>query len=174
MTISADLLRHHIEYNVWATNRLLHAAADLPAEELTRDFGTADRSIFDTLGHVFGAERIWLARIKEGSPAGPLVKPAATEIPQLSVEWSELHGRWREWMSSLTDEDAMQVIHYTDLKNRPWSNPLWQILLHVVNHSTHHRGQASGFIRALGKVPPPLDFIAFVRENAAKSTAQTQ
>jgi len=41
--------------------------------------------------------------------------------------------------------------------------PLWQILLHVVNHATHHRGQVSGFLRAMGHTPPPLDLIAFYR-----------
>jgi uncharacterized damage-inducible protein DinB len=40
---------------------------------------------------------------------------------------------------------------------------LWKIVLHVVNHGTHHRGQASGFLRAMGHVPPPLDLIAYYR-----------
>jgi uncharacterized damage-inducible protein DinB len=50
------------------------------------------------------------------------------------------------------------------MKGRPWKQPLWQLVLHVVNHGTHHRGQVSGFLRSLGHTPPILDPIYFYRE----------
>jgi uncharacterized damage-inducible protein DinB len=55
------------------------------------------------------------------------------------------------------------VISYQDTKGRSYSQPVWQILLHLVNHGTHHRGQVSGFLRAMGGTPPPLDMIAYYR-----------
>jgi len=55
------------------------------------------------------------------------------------------------------------VIEYKDMKGRPYSQPVWQILLHLVNHGTHHRGQVSGFLRAMDKTPAPLDLIAYYR-----------
>jgi uncharacterized damage-inducible protein DinB len=57
----------------------------------------------------------------------------------------------------------LHEVSYRDLKGNPWRTPLWQIVLHVVNHATHHRGQAAGFLRALGHAPPPLDLIAYYR-----------
>jgi uncharacterized damage-inducible protein DinB len=50
-----------------------------------------------------------------------------------------------------------------DLRGNTWTQPFWQLVLHVVNHATHHRGQVSGFLRAMGRVPPPLDLVAFYR-----------
>ena len=54
-------------------------------------------------------------------------------------------------------------IAYDDFKGNPWKTPAWQVILHVVNHATHHRGQAAGFIRAMGKTPPVLDLMAYYR-----------
>ena len=73
---------------------------------------------------------------------------------------------WLGWARPLTDEDVLRDVSYRDLKGNPWSTPLWQIVFHVVNHGTHHRGQAAGFLRSMGHVPPPLDLIAYYRERA--------
>ena len=65
MHLSTSAIGHHIEYNAWATLQILSAAAELQPNELTRDFGTADKSVLGTLAHTFRAERIWLARLQE-------------------------------------------------------------------------------------------------------------
>jgi len=73
------------------------------------------------------------------------------------------HDRWREWAATLTEERAGSVLDYKDLKGNAWRQPVWQLILHVVNHATHHRGQVSGFLRAMGHTPPPVDLIAYYR-----------
>jgi uncharacterized damage-inducible protein DinB len=64
----------------------------------------------------------------------------------------------------LTDESAEASISYHDLKGTPWTQRLGKLVLHVVNHGTHHRGQVSGFLRALGRTPPVLDLVLYYRE----------
>jgi uncharacterized damage-inducible protein DinB len=59
------------------------------------------------------------------------------------------------------------MVDYKDSKGNPYRQPLWQLILHVVNHGTHHRGQASGFLRALGHTPPVLDLVAYYRTMAS-------
>jgi uncharacterized damage-inducible protein DinB len=81
----------------------------------------------------------------------------------LQTEWPALHGRWKLWLRDFTDNDVSRVISYQDTKGRPYSQPVWQILLHLINHGTHHRGQVSGFLRAMDHTPPPLDMIAYYR-----------
>ena len=66
-------------------------------------------------------------------------------------------------LSVVTDESLEERLSYTDLKGNPWVSPIWQIVLHVVNHGTHHRGQVAGFLRSMGHAPPPLDLIAYYR-----------
>jgi uncharacterized damage-inducible protein DinB len=165
MTVSASTLRQHLDYSAWASARLLDAAASLTPEERERDFGTADKSILGTMAHTFGADRVWLARI-HGTPQA-FLSPEDREFDRLRTAWPAVYSGWRDWAAGLTDDSVLEVLSYHDLKGNPWSTPVWQIVLHVVNHATHHRGQAAGFIRSLGRVPPPLDLIAYYRSLGA-------
>ena len=163
MTAFADLLRNHIEYTIWATERLLNAGTILNPEELKHDFGTADRTIQGTMTHLLRSERNWLRRLQGNTQGSPILLPSDERWEDMSLDWRGLQEEWRAWALGLSDEDFARVHEYKDLKGVVWNQPIWQIVFHVVNHSTHHRGQVSGFLRALGKTPPPLDFILFMR-----------
>jgi uncharacterized damage-inducible protein DinB len=163
MSVPADTLRLHLDYTAWATQRLLATVANLSDEDLSRDFRTSDKTVIDTLAHVFAADRVWLGRI-QGTPPSRFISAEDRQLPVLQKEWPALQDRWKQWAAPLTDQDVQAKITYRDLKGNSWEQPLWQILLHVVNHGTHHRGQVSGFLRAMGHNPPALDLIAFYRE----------
>ncbi|HLK51146.1 MAG TPA: DinB family protein [Bryobacteraceae bacterium] len=166
MAISADVLRNHLEYTAWASKRLVDTATGISPEELTRDFQTADHSVVGTLAHIYAADRIWLARVTNATP-GAFISDADRTLSVLVHDWPALLDRWRKWAQALTDESAAALITYKDLKGNEYTQPLWQIVVHVVNHGTHHRGQVSGFLRAMGYPPPPLDAMAFYRAQAA-------
>ena len=164
MFISPEVLQQHWEYSVWATNRLLEAAGQLSAEELTRDFKTADGSVLETLTHLFWSETIWLSRFKKfDTPARPA--RGTQHLEDLQRHWPALHSEWRSYLAEANY--PMATLTYRDLKGQEWTQPIWILLLHVVNHSTHHRGQVSGFLRSMGHVPPPLDFVAYHRQLSA-------
>ena len=141
---------------------MLEAASKLTEEDLHRDFKTADKNVVGTLAHAFAADRVWLGRI-QGNPPPGFIDDQDRQLGTLQKEWPALQQRWKQWSGPLSDQDVLKKISYKDLKGNPYETPLWQILLHVVNHATHHRGQAAGFLRAMGHTPPPLDLIAFYR-----------
>jgi len=163
MKVSAELVQSHLSYSAWASARLVEAARQLSQDELSRDFGTADKSVLGTLVHVFGADRAWLARLKGESP-GAFLTAADYHLDVLREAWPALHERWREWSTGVTDEAVAGEVSYHDLSGRPWRDPAGLIVMHVVNHATHHRGQVSGFLRAMGHVPPKLDLGFYYRE----------
>jgi uncharacterized damage-inducible protein DinB len=166
MPVSADALRMHLAYTAWASRRLVDLAGKLSAEELKRDFQTADHSVLGTLVHVFAADRIWLARVT-GSAGGPFLTDADYSLAVLQTDWPAVQEKWQQWATGLTDADAPRVVSYKDTQGNGYQRPLWQLILHVVNHGTHHRGQVSGFLRSMGQTPPPLDLTAYYREQAA-------
>ena len=162
MSVSVDTLRLHLDYTAWASQRLLDIAAKLSPEELSRDFKTADKTVLDTLVHIYAADRIWLSRV-QGERRATFIDPEDRDLTLLQTEWPALHQRWKLWLRDFTDDGVARVIAYQDTKGNAYSQPVWQILLHLVNHGTHHRGQISGFLRAMGRTPPPLDLIAYYR-----------
>ena len=172
MSVSVATVRTHIDYHAWATRRLMDAVGELSDEELRRDFGTADKSVLDTLAHLYAGDRLWLGRIL-GHPnpgfAG-FITSADRSLAVLQNDWPALLERWRQWAASLAEAGASEPLSYADLKGGARKEPLWQIVFHVVNHGTHHRGQVSGFLRTMGRIPPGLDLIIYYRDLAATAS----
>jgi uncharacterized damage-inducible protein DinB len=162
MHVNLETLRQHIDYTVWASRRILDAAASLTPEELIRDFGTADKSVLGTMLHIWGGDLVWIERMHGTSLTKRPYDEHAT-LATLQAEWPRVWERWQNYVALLTEESAEADIVYTTFKGLPYRTPVWQIVLHVVNHGTHHRGQAAGFIRTLGKTPPVLDIIEYYR-----------
>jgi uncharacterized damage-inducible protein DinB len=158
-----EILRQHLEYSAWASRRLLQAVLELTPEEQTRDFGTSDRSILGTLTHIMAADRIWLARVQHQNP-GPFVQENERDLGTVHAVWNGVMDGWSQFASRLAPERVDEIVRYKDLKGREWAQPLWQIVMHVVNHGTHHRGQVSGFLRILGRTPPAVDLAVYYRE----------
>jgi uncharacterized damage-inducible protein DinB len=160
--MTADEARQHLRYSTWASRRLLNDALALDAELLHRDLGVPNKSIHGTLAHILMADRNWLARVL-GAPVEP--------SEAIEVEWPRIHQGWEEWSNALTDADLARVVAYQDLKGNPHETPLWQIVMHVVNHATLHRGQVMAMFRQVGAAPPPTDLIFYYREQRAHKTA---
>jgi uncharacterized damage-inducible protein DinB len=165
MHVSLETLKLHIDYTVWASQRILDAAAALSHDELTRDFGTGDKSVLGTLLHIYGGDYVWIERMYGTSLT---IRPydSQASLATLQTEWPRIWERWREYVGGLTDATAEAEVAYLTFKGLPYRTPVWQIILHVVNHATHHRGQAAGFIRSLGKTPPVLDLTEYYRNLA--------
>jgi uncharacterized damage-inducible protein DinB len=141
---------------------MLTAAAGLTPAELSQDFKTSDKSVLGTLTHIYRAERIWLNRLRE-KKAEFRVEGDDTLLA-LQQNWPGIRSGWADWARELSEEGAGAENTYADLKGNTFTQPIWTIVLHVVNHSSHHRGQAVGFIRALGHTPPNVDLITFSRQ----------
>lgn len=154
----------HLRFSAWATARLLEAAAALPAEELQRDRGSSHGGIEGTLAHAFQGDRNWLSRLTENPHRMTMMDPDEVhDLAFLRREWPRLHEQWLAWAGSAIPDD---VIWYKSFAGREFQNPVWQIVLHVVNHATQHRGQVSAMLRMAGVAPPATDLIAFYREQA--------
>lgn len=164
MHVSIDTLKLHIDYTIWATQRVLEAAAALTPAELNRDFETADKSVLGTLLHIYSADFAWIERTDGRSvTAVPYAKDASLEW--LQKEWPRVWERWKVYVGGLTEEAAEIEIAYRTLKGDPYRSAPWQIVMHVVNHASHHRGQAAGFMRSMGKTPPVLDLMYYYRHS---------
>src|SRR5216684_3307335 len=142
-------MRMLYDFNAWANHRSLNAASSLTAEQFVKPMGSSFGSVRDTLGHIFGAEWIWLERFQGRSPAS---LPDTTQFKDVA----SLLERWME---------------YKTLKYGVYSNPLWQSMQHLVNHGSYHRGQVTTLLRQLGAQPILTDLMHFYRERAVAAKA---
>jgi len=114
------------------------------------------------LAHIVAAERLWLARLKNGHQPLP-VWPNFT-VHESGNELAELAGRWRDYLDSLGATGLSLEVSYKNSKGEPWTNSVQDILMHVVMHSAYHRGQIALDMRTAGHEPVYTDFIHGVRQ----------
>src|SRR4051794_10292109 len=105
MDVSLETLRLHIDYTIWANQLILNAAAALTPEELTRDFGSADKSILGTLLHIHGGDLVWIERMYGTSLTARPFDGSAT-IETLQAEWPKVWARWKNYVDGLAGNAA--------------------------------------------------------------------
>jgi uncharacterized damage-inducible protein DinB len=159
---AAEAVRH-LKYSAWASRGLVDAMKQISADDARRDVGISHRSIFGTLQHIYFADLIWFSRtvdptVKVHSPSDVLTDT------ELEHGWAHTQQRWIDWAASLSDADLNRIVDYKSLKGDPFQNTAGEIVMHVVNHATIHRGQVMGMLRQMGVAPPPTDLIFYYRE----------
>ena len=159
------------DYNAWADRRVLEAASTLSKEEFLKPMGSSFSSIRDTLAHIFGVEWLWLERFQGRSPASIPDGEEFTEINILKARWMEFEPTLLKFARGLTESDLDRVMEYKTMKFGVYTNPLWQSMLHLVNHGTYHRGQVTTMLRQLGTQPILTDLMHFYRERRTAASA---
>jgi uncharacterized damage-inducible protein DinB len=155
------------DYSAWANRRILDAAEGLSQEQFTAPAGLNYGSVRGTLVHILGAEMVWRMRCQEGvSPASLPGEDAFPTLAVLRARWEEAEQAWRAFLAGLTDGDLQRIVRYRTTKGVPGENPLWQLLLHVINHGTQHRAEAAITLTQHGCSPGDVDLIVFLRERA--------
>ena len=169
--MNCDEIRLLYDYNSWANARTLEACGALDLERLTRDLGSSHRSVRETLAHIMGAEWIWLERWNGRAPSALPAGQLFPDLESLSRRWSEVERDLLGLVAGLREADLERELQYRTLDGKPYSQPLWQMLQHLVNHGSYHRGQVAAMLRQLGAKPGATDLIAFYRERPRQSSS---
>jgi len=168
MIDKADLSRL-FDYTVWANHRVLRAAATLAVDDFKRDLGSSHGGVRGTLTHIMAGEWIWLERWKGVSPSRLLDEGEFSDVVALRDRWTLIEEHRASWLESLREEDVPAPVHYRTTHGREFSAPLWQLVQHVANHSTHHRGQVVALTRMLGAKGVNTDLLSWDRDREARA-----
>jgi uncharacterized damage-inducible protein DinB len=153
-------------YNAWANARVYRMAAGLSDEQYRRDVGAYFKSLHGTLNHLLVADRIWLWRIT-GAGVAPARLDAVLfdDLPGLTEARRTEDERLVRFVESVTDAGLEGPLEYRTVKGEQQQQRLREVLTHLFNHQTHHRGQAHGILTTLGlKEPESLDVLWMLRE----------
>ena len=176
-------------YNRWASERLFAALETASEHQFTAPVQSSFPSIRETIFHILFAEWLWLKRWQGSSPLStlpdpdvspvtwntlspggiPTVKELSTLAELKSFADSIEHER-REFLEGLNEDVLNAKLRFTDMSGTPYAAPLAQLMQHVVNHGTYHRGQVTTMLRQVGAEAASLDMLYFFREREQKAS----
>ena len=155
--MQADDIRWLFDYDRWATRRILDAVEGLDESIWSRSNAVADRGLGSILVHHLGASQRWRAGLEsQGREGGP--SPEREPLPSIDALRARWEAEWTAvdaWLPTLTDDFVAYVFDGV---------PVWQMLVHVVNHGTQHRSEAAALLTAEGRSPGELDMINYAEE----------
>ena len=147
-----DYLRRLYNYNHWANKEAARVAVSLVTER---------SRAFSILGHIIGAEQLWLERV-HGDAQSMEVWPEL-DLTNVVEMLDDLHVQWMRLLDNQREDKLLRPISYTNSKGQPWANRVEEILTHVVLHSSYHRGQLALLTRQSDVEPPLTDYIHAIR-----------
>jgi uncharacterized damage-inducible protein DinB len=160
-----DILVQLSTYNTWANGLLLQVIVLLPEEKQQQILPGSFESLYQTVLHMLSAESIWWQRMKLQER---ITIPAETfkgTMKDLAEELQRHDRQWQEWVHNSQEHVFDHVFHYKNFKHEQFKQPLFQMLLHLFNHNTYHRGQLVTQLRQVGvEKIPQTDFIVWSRK----------
>ncbi|TQV83258.1 DinB family protein [Denitrobaculum tricleocarpae] len=157
--IEPEVFQRYAKYNAWMNGKLYDVCSTLDDDLRKRDQGAFFKSIHSTLNHILFGDRAWMGRFTgrdyEIKPIGvdlyedfEVLRAARTEMDQDILDWTS--GLGRPWL-----ERSLTWTSGSDGKTR--SQVTWQLVLHMFNHQTHHRGQLTTLFSQQGLDIGPTD-----------------
>lgn len=153
-----------LAYNAAANEQVLQTAEQVPAEAVSAPAPVSHGSLLGTLAHIVAAEWTWRVRAQEG--VSPAALPSAADFASLAEVRARLSDEDRAWSAYIGESngaDLDRVVRYRNTRGTSFETPLWQIVLHVVNHGTQFRAEAAVLLTQHGVSPGDLDLIAYLR-----------
>jgi uncharacterized damage-inducible protein DinB len=142
-------------YNAWANSRLYTMAVALPDESYRREVGVFFKSLHGTLNHLLVADRIWMRRLSgEGTHPDQLNAILFDDLASLRSARSAEDERLVDYVEGLSEADFENELEYRTLNGTPRRQPRREVLAHLFNHQTHHRGQAHAILTLVGVAEP--------------------
>jgi uncharacterized damage-inducible protein DinB len=159
-----ELLLSYASYNYWANQEISRKILSLTQEQQQLEVKSSFSSLQATIIHLWDAESVWWQRIKlqeniviPSLTFHPSVEEAVTGLVQQSL-------RWKDWVAQASAPQLEHTFSYQNTKKEQFKQPVWQVLMHMVNHGTFHRGQMITIMRQLGEERlPQTDYIHYTR-----------
>ena len=160
-----NLLLHYTNYNLWANSNLFSfVEKEVSDKDLDKVIPSSFPSLRKTIFHIWDAEYIWYRRLEGESLREWPSKNFTGSFSEARDKISKLDKLFIEYIEASDAEKLSIPISYVNTEGKSFTNPVWEAIHHIMNHSTYHRGQVVTLLRQLNvNEIPATDFIAFTR-----------
>lgn len=161
------ILSQYAAYHLWANQLIIDRILQLPAELHEQKVVSSFPGLQATLMHIWDAESIWWQRMKLQEN---IIVPSTNftgGIVEISKSLMFQSRQWQEWISNAQEHMFDHEFIYYNTKKEKFKQSVYQVVLHVFNHGTYHRGQLVNILRQLGVDSiPQTDFIVWSRKKS--------
>ncbi len=166
-----EYLQQLYDYTYWANKRYLAVAEGLTDEQLFRAHGHSWGDVHGVLLHMTSSETVWLQRWNGQSPKNHLSKEDFPTLAAVKKNWTKLEAELRAFLAAQTETSLLAPRSYANFSGDVYRVPLWQMLAHIPNHETHHRGELAAMF-ALMEIPhPEEEFIQYAVDLSGQKKA---
>jgi uncharacterized damage-inducible protein DinB len=161
-------LRMLTRYKAWADDRFLAAVATLPDADLVAPQPIVFGSLLRTCHHAYLMDVAWRANLL-GEPHGLVTRNPVEHPPlkELRHRQAEIDAWYVAYADALSESEAAAIVRFTFIGGGEGEMARRDMLLHVVNHATYHRGHAADMLYHFGTMAPTTDLPVFLREQGA-------
>jgi uncharacterized damage-inducible protein DinB len=163
------MIRKLARYNAWANRTIFDAVAALPAGEAVKERPSLFKNMVNTLNHLYVVDLIWKAHLQgreHGIPALNTVLHG--ELGTLRAAQQEIDAWYVAWSDALSDAQADEIVRFKLISGNQGEMRRGDVMLHVVNHTSYHRGFVADMFYQIPTRPPLTDLTVFLRETAGK------
>ncbi len=159
------MLLQFAAYNHWANQRITDCISNLTDDQLKQEINSSFKSIYATLVHLWDVESIWWQRMKLQETVSWPGETFTGSILELSHNLLQQSKQWKEWIDLATETVLEHEFIYRNSKKEQFKQPVNEVLQHLFNHQTFHRGQIITMLRQVGVTKiPNTDLITFLRK----------
>jgi uncharacterized damage-inducible protein DinB len=153
-------------YHWWANRHHFDLVAALGEDAARKEVGKqfSFPTLKGMLAHIYGVDRVWFERWKGSSPTKIQGDADFASLAELRKAWDGLEAEQKAFVAALGTADFERMLDYKATNGKPFSQPLWQMLQHVVNHATHHRSEIATMLTMTSGSPPGTDMSIFYRQ----------
>ena len=144
-----SVLVNYTSYNLWVNEAIIHYLKNTEKDLLNRTVPSSFSSINFTIQHLLRAQKFWLAFIKQEDTSGFKWAVRNEDIEVYFEELLENSAELKRICNLFTEAELLEILSL----QQSWAKnklPRYEYILHVVNHSTFHRGQLVTILRMLG------------------------
>ena len=160
-----EILQQYVAYNTWANQRLFDCIINLSDDQVDREIISSFSSIKKTVCHIWDAESIWWQRLKLSERISRPSEEFSGSLTEMIRKLNQQSIEWKDWIDNSSETQLQHVFAYQNTKREQFKQPVYEMLMHLFNHGTYHRGQLVTLLRQTGvdKIPA-TDMIVFYRK----------
>lgn len=137
------------QYNLWANELMHHWLRQINEQQWSQPLVGSFTSIEATALHVAAAEKMWRERL-DNKVQEYLPTTFKGDKAALLDIWKTASENLYKYILDFPETALTERFEFRNLKGEELSLERYQAMVHVINHSTYHRGQLVNYLRQVG------------------------